>query len=177
MLYCTRFTCNVSSFNIICKGIDKQETRCFNEHLVSIVFCNRFISLNRKDYFFSSNSQKIFFDPDLRIKSALFTSRNPDFSALPRCCILKCTDWSLGKIRQLLTQHKSAQGHQQTLRIIITTAVTACNNRLIVETIITSHTGIACHVEYQAALPRFQSIDLCWVCVGRTLFLNVLYSV
>jgi len=41
-----------------------------------------------------------FFNPDLqqyRIKSALCTSRNPDFSALPRCCVLKCTDWSLGK--------------------------------------------------------------------------------
>ena len=35
-----------------------------------------------------------FFNPDLRqyrMKSALFTSGDPDFSALPRCCVLKCT--------------------------------------------------------------------------------------
>jgi len=41
-----------------------------------------------------------FFDLDLRqyrIKSALFTSRNPDFPALPHCCVFKCTDWSLRK--------------------------------------------------------------------------------
>jgi len=45
-----------------------------------------------------------FFHPDLRqyrIKSALFTSHNPDFSALSRFCILKYTDRSQGKIRQL----------------------------------------------------------------------------
>jgi len=33
-----------------------------------------------------------FFNRDLgqfRIKSALFTFRNPDFSVLPRCCVLK----------------------------------------------------------------------------------------
>jgi len=45
-----------------------------------------------------------FFNSDLRqyrIKSALFTPRNPDVSAFPCCCALKCTDWSLGKIRQL----------------------------------------------------------------------------
>jgi len=43
-------------------------------------------------------------DPDLRqyqIKSALFTSHNLDFSALTRYCVLKCTDGSLAKIRQL----------------------------------------------------------------------------
>jgi len=46
-----------------------------------------------------------FFNPDLRqfwIKSALFTSRNPDFSVFPRCCVISpLTDWSLGKIWQL----------------------------------------------------------------------------
>jgi len=44
------------------------------------------------------------FNPDLRqyrIKSALFPSPNPNFSAFPRCCVLKCTDWSLGTIQQL----------------------------------------------------------------------------
>jgi len=44
---------------------------------------------------------------------------------------------------------------------MITTAATARNIRLIVETIITSHTGIAYHVENHAAAPRFQSIDQC----------------
>jgi len=41
-------------------------------------------------------------------------------------------------------QHKSAHGHQRlrAYRMIITTAATACIIRLIVETIITSHTGI-----------------------------------
>jgi len=37
-----------------------------------------------------------FFNLDLRqywIKSALFTSRNLDFSALPRCCVAKTTGW------------------------------------------------------------------------------------
>jgi len=33
---------------------------------------------------------------------------------------------------------------------MITTAATARNNRLIVETIVTSHTGIAHHVEHDA---------------------------
>jgi len=36
----------------------------------------------------------LFFNPDLsklRTKSALFTPCNPDISALPRCCVLKCT--------------------------------------------------------------------------------------
>jgi len=46
-----------------------------------------------------------FFNPDLRqfrIKSALFTSRNPDFSAFPRCYVISpLTDWSPGKIWQL----------------------------------------------------------------------------
>jgi len=107
-----------------------------------------------------------FFNPDLRqfrIKSALFISRNPDFSVLTRCCVLKCTDWSsLGKIRQLSTQHK--RDHERTFRIMITTAATERNIRLIVGTSITSHTGIAYHIEYHAAVPRFQSIDRCWVC-------------
>jgi len=30
-----------------------------------------------------------------------FSSRNPDFSVLARFCVLKCIDWSLGKIHQL----------------------------------------------------------------------------
>jgi len=46
-----------------------------------------------------------FFNPDLRqyrIKSVLFTSRNPDFSAFRCYCVLKCTtDWSPGTIWQL----------------------------------------------------------------------------
>jgi len=44
-----------------------------------------------------------FLNPGLhqfRIKSTLFTSRNPDFSVLSRCCV-KSTGWSLEKIRQL----------------------------------------------------------------------------
>jgi len=47
-------------------------------------------------------------------------------------------------------QHKSAHDHQQTFRIMITTAATACNIRLILETTITSHIGIAYQVEYNA---------------------------
>jgi len=31
------------------------------------------------------------------MKFAVFTSHNPDFSVLQRCCILKYTDWCLGK--------------------------------------------------------------------------------
>ena len=45
-----------------------------------------------------------FFNPDLCqfwTKSAIFTSHHLDFSVLPRCCVLKCTDWSLWKIQQL----------------------------------------------------------------------------
>jgi len=60
---------------------------------------------------------------------------------------------------------------------MITTAATARNIRLIVETIITSHTGIAYHVENHAAAPRFQSIDQCWVYVCRALSMNVLHTV
>jgi len=62
-----------------------------------------------------------------------------------------------------------------------TTAATARNIRLILETIITSHTGIAYHVEQRwrhAVWPRFQSIDQYWACVCRgVLSLSVLYSV
>jgi len=71
------------------------------------------------------------------MKSAHDTSRNPDFSVLPRCCVLKCSDWSLGKIRQI-------SDPTRTQRIKITTAATERNIRPIVET---SHTGIAYQVE------------------------------
>ena len=40
-------------------------------------------------------------------------------------------------------EHKHIHGHQRTFRIIITSAATARNIRLIAQTIITSHTGIA----------------------------------
>jgi len=33
------------------------------------------------------------------MKSVIFISRNPDFSALP-FCVLKCTDWPLANISQ-----------------------------------------------------------------------------
>jgi len=39
---------------------------------------------------------------------------------------LKCIHWSLGKIRQLQAQRKSAHAHQRTFRIIITLTATAC---------------------------------------------------
>jgi len=58
------------------------------------------------------------FNPDLRqyrIKSALFTSHNPDFSAHPRCCVLKYTDWSLEKITSFQTQRKGTHDHQRSL--------------------------------------------------------------
>jgi len=43
------------------------------------------------------------------------------------------------------TQHKRARDHQRACRIIITTAGTARNISLIVETIVTSHTcGLIC---------------------------------
>jgi len=62
-----------------------------------------------------------------------------------------------------------AHDQQRTFRIMITTAATAGNIRLIVETIIASHTGIAYHVEHNswrhATATGFQSIDQCWVCV------------
>jgi len=58
-------------------------------------------------------------------------------------CRVKCTDWSLKRFDSFQTQHKRAHDHQRPYRIIITTVATACNNRLIVETIITSNTGIA----------------------------------
>ena len=48
------------------------------------------------------------------------------------------------------TQHWRAHDHKRTFRIMITTAVTASNSGLIVETIITSYTGIAYHLEYHA---------------------------
>jgi len=60
---------------------------------------------------------------------------------------------------------------------MITTAATVRNIRLIVELIITSYTGIAYHIQYHAATPRFQSIHQCWVCVCRAISLSVLYTV
>jgi len=62
-----------------------------------------------------------FFNPDLR----QYTFRNPDFSALPRCCVLECTDWSQEKFGTFQTQHKSAHDHQRTFTVKITTATTA----------------------------------------------------
>jgi len=67
-----------------------------------------------------------FFNPDLRqyrIKFALFTARKTDFS-------VKCTDWSLGNIRQ--TQHKRTHDQQRTFEVMITAAATAGNIQLIV---------------------------------------------
>ena len=46
------------------------------------------------------------------------------------------------------TQRKSAHDHQRIFRILITTATTVRNILLMVENIITSHTGIAHHVEH-----------------------------
>jgi len=43
-----------------------------------------------------------------RIKPARFTSRNPDFSALPHCCV-RAFDLSLGKNRSFPTQNESAR--------------------------------------------------------------------
>ena len=47
-------------------------------------------------------------------------------------------------------QRKRAHDHQRTFRIIITSTATARNIRLMEGTIITSHTGIAYHVEHNA---------------------------
>jgi len=94
-----------------------------------------------------------FFIHQFRIKSAFFPSRNPDFSALTRCCVLKCTDWSQRKIRQLSDAIQECAQHS--------TDRTARNIRLIVQTIISSHKGIAYHVEYHSIAPRFQFIDQC----------------
>jgi len=57
---------------------------------------------------------------------------------------------SLGKIWQLSDPTQAAHDHQQAYRIIITTAATARNIPLIVETITASHAGIAYHVEHNA---------------------------
>jgi len=46
------------------------------------------------------------------------------------------------------TKNKSAHDHQRTFTIMITTAATARNIRLLVGTIITSNTGIAYGVEH-----------------------------
>jgi len=70
-------------------------------------------------------------------------------------------------------QHKSAYDQQPTFSIMMTTVATARNIRLIIETIIMSHTGIAHHT----ATPWFQSVDQCWVCVCTALSLSVLYTV
>jgi len=56
------------------------------------------------------------FNPDLRqyrVKSALFTSRNPDFSALPRCCVLQVHAlWE--RFNSFQMQNKRAHDHQRT---------------------------------------------------------------
>jgi len=63
-----------------------------------------------------------------------------------------------------------------------TTAATACNIRLIVETIFASHTGMA-YVEHNAqVMPPHHGFSLlisvdCWVCLCQTLSLSALYSV
>jgi len=65
-------------------------------------------------------------------------------------------------------------------RILITTAATVRNIRLMVENIITSHTGIAHHIGHNAqSTPPHHGFSLsqCWVCECRALSLSVLYSV
>jgi len=47
-------------------------------------------------------------------------------------------------------QDKHAHHHQRTFRVIITSAATVRNNRLIAEMILTSHMGIAYHTEHNA---------------------------
>jgi len=75
------------------------------------------------------------FKPDLRqyrMKCALFTTRDPDF----------CLQERVGSFQM---QHKHADDHQRAYRIIVTTVATACNIRLIVETIIASNGhGLSC---------------------------------
>ena len=53
-----------------------------------------------------------------------------------------------------------AHDQQRTVRIMITVAATTRNIRLIVETIIASHTGIAYHVEHNAEAPPHQGFSL-----------------
>jgi len=69
-----------------------------------------------------------FFNPDLcqyQIKSAFFTSRNEDFQSLGK----------MERFGSFQTQHKRVHDHQRARRVIIMTAVTACNIRLIVDTL------------------------------------------
>ena len=72
-----------------------------------------------------------------------------------------------------------AHDQQRTFRIMITAAATAPNIRLIVETIIASHTGIAYHVEQNAeGTPPHQGFSLlisvqCACEVQRALSLSV----
>jgi len=56
----------------------------------------------------------------------------------------------LKKFGSFQTQHKRAHDQQRMFRIMLTTAATVRNIRLIVETIIASHTDIACHFEHNA---------------------------
>ena len=66
-------------------------------------------------------------------------------------------------------QHKCAHDHQRTFRIMIISAATECNIRLIEGTILTSHTGIAYHVAHNAQrTPPHHGCNLliydqCWV--------------
>jgi len=69
-------------------------------------------------------------------------------------------------------QHESACDQQQTFKIMITTAATARNIWLIVETIITSQTGIAYHGEHNAhGMPPHYGFRLLiiieFVCIER----------
>ena len=76
------------------------------------------------------------------------------------------------------TQQKRAHDHQWTFGIVKTTAsnIWLVMDRIV--TLITSHTGIACHVKRNfsrhVASPRFQSVDQWWVCMCRALSLSVL---
>ena len=60
--------------------------------------------------------------------------------------VLADTDISVKSKYQPMYRSISTHNHQRTFRIMITTATTAHNIRLIVDTIIISHTGIAYHV-------------------------------
>ena len=95
-----------------------------------------------------------YFNPDLhqfRIQSALFTSRNWVFSALPRCYVLKYTYWFLGKIRQLSDTTQAFSRSLTNVHIKIIMAAAAHNIWHIVERIIA---GIAHHVELNAQVTR-----------------------
>jgi len=100
------------------------------------------------------------------MKSALFASRNPDFSALLRSCVLK-VHWLVSRKNRLLSGATQACSQSPTNVNDHNCAQLSAYRRD--DSYVTHGHSMSCWTQRSrhAATPRFQSIDQCWVYACR----------